>query len=57
MICGTEMTSNKYTDNESEKWTMSDMVNGCVIFLGIVVLLTIAELCNYFIQVRLILLI
>ena len=57
MMCGTEMTSNRYTENESGKWTLSDMVNGCVIFLGIVVLLTIAELCKYFIQVSLILLI
>ena len=57
MMCVTEMTSNRYTDNESEKWTLSDLVNGCVIFLGIVVLLTVAELCKCFIQVSLILLI
>ena len=54
MICKTEMSSNRSVDNESEKWTLSDMVHGCVIFLGIVVVLTVAELCKHFIQVSLI---
>ena len=57
MMCGMEMTSNGSVNNENEEWTLSDIVHGCVIFLGIVVLLTVAELCKYFIQVSLILLI